>query len=282
MKNILSFLSREIFHLKAEWSALSLKFSKKKKKSVEESLCCPAGGEITAQMQSVLKCGTKQSNVMVSNTCCTSSCLDLNTGSAFYQSHQPLDKWFEFWNLRLLLCKRKVMMGFPWELRYMMRLKDLAWGLTCGTWFLLLLFDYPFWLCRVPQCVWVSFFKMQQQLIESTYPRKGYGKWTIRRKPALAGCFQWAKGHDDRRRRGILPHLVGKSTSLKQVQSQGPRRGWPRGWNFHYQGLAEKDRSHISSGTCNCLLISNNLKHVITILGHRNESCHRMEICFLP
>lgn len=80
----------------------------------------------------------------------------------------------------------------------------------------------------------------------------------------------------------FLPTLWERAKTWNRCSHGGPRRGWPRGWNFHYQGLAENHQSHISSGTCNCLLISNNLKHVIATRGHRNESCHRLEICFLP
>lgn len=79
----------------------------------------------------------------------------------------------------------------------------------------------------------------------------------------------------------FLPTSWERAQAWNRCSHRGPGRGWPRGWNFHYQGLAENPWSCISSGTCNCLLISNNLKHVITVPSHRNESCHRV-ICFLP
>ena len=119
----------------------------------------------------------------------------------------------------------------------MMQVKGLAWGRTWGMLFLSLLFDGQVCPCHGAPCIWVSFSKMQQQPIESIHPRKGYGKKTVKRKPVLAGCFQWAKGHDDKRRRGIPPHLVGKSKSLEQVQSRGPQEGMAKRMKLPLSGF---------------------------------------------
>lgn len=90
---------------------------------------------------------------------------------------------------------------------------------------LLLLFTCLICLCHRAPVFGRFFSELQQPPMESIQPRKRHGKGTVRRKPVLAGCLRWAGGYDDRRQRGIPSYLLGKSTSLEQVQSQGPREG---------------------------------------------------------
>lgn len=66
-------------------------------------------------------------------------------------------------------------------------------GVTCGQWFLLLLFDCPVCPRHTPQCVWVSFFKMQQLLYSPFTPEEGMANGQVGESQSWQGVFNGQK-----------------------------------------------------------------------------------------